>query len=80
MASKRNVVFVVPLFCQKIYQIQVVKMRSCLKSFGLWEYHYKDKTTKSEKVVSCLHSTLVYDVFTSIMYLETAKKILDELK
>nr|KYP47970.1 hypothetical protein KK1_030385 [Cajanus cajan] len=74
-------------------------MRSCLKSFGLWEYVDQDKevpplranptiaqmkqheeeTLKKEKVVSCLHSALTDDVFISIMYLETAKQIWDEL-
>nr|KYP72805.1 Retrovirus-related Pol polyprotein from transposon TNT 1-94 [Cajanus cajan] len=74
-------------------------MRSCLKSFGLWEYVDQDKevpplranptiaqmkqheeeTLKKEKAVSCLHSALTDDVFTSIMHLETAKQIWDEL-
>nr|KYP76208.1 hypothetical protein KK1_020441 [Cajanus cajan] len=99
MASGNNGVFVVPQFSGENYHIWIVKMRSCLKSFGLWEYVDQDKevpplranptiaqmkqheeeTLKKEKVVSCLHSALTDDVFTSIMHLETAKQIWDEL-
>nr|KYP60506.1 Retrovirus-related Pol polyprotein from transposon TNT 1-94 [Cajanus cajan] len=38
MASGNNGVFVVPQFSGKNYHIWIVKMRSCLKPFGLWEY------------------------------------------
>ncbi|KAH1261634.1 hypothetical protein GmHk_02G004451 [Glycine max] len=34
---------------------------------------------KKEKVVTCLHSALVDDVFTNIMHLKTTKQIWDEL-
>lgn len=43
MASGRNVVFVVPQFYRESYHIWVVKMRSCLNSFGLCEYVDQDK-------------------------------------
>lgn len=43
MASGSNAVFVVPQFSGENYHIWVVKMRSCLKSFGLWEYVDQDK-------------------------------------
>ncbi|XP_020224174.1 uncharacterized protein LOC109806210 [Cajanus cajan] len=99
MASGNNGVFAVPQFSRENYHIWIVKMRSCLKSFDLWEYVDQDKevpplranptiaqmkqheeeTLKKEKVVSCLHSALSDDVFTSIMHLEIAKQIWDEL-
>ncbi|KAK0588964.1 hypothetical protein LWI29_007773 [Acer saccharum] len=89
-----------PRFSRESYQIWVVKMRSYLKSFGLWEFVDQDKQIptlranptiaqikqhveekmKKEKVVACLHSALTDAVFTSIMHLETAKEIWDELK
>lgn len=80
------------------YHPWVVKMSSCLNSFGLREYVDQDmeipplranltiaqikkheETMKRMKAVSYLHSALIDEVFTSIMHLETAKHIWDEL-
>ena len=100
MSTGSNAAIPVPRFSGESYQIWVVKMRSYLKSFGLWEFVDQDKQTpplranptiaqikqheeekmKKEKVVACLHSSLTDAVFTSIMHLETAKEIWDELK
>ncbi|TXG48236.1 hypothetical protein EZV62_027530 [Acer yangbiense] len=41
---------------------------------------YEEEKMKRDKVVTCLHSALKDSVFTSIMHLETAKEIWDELK
>ena len=40
---------------------------------------HEDETLKKEKAVSCLHSALADEVFTSIMHLETGNQIWDEL-
>nr|KYP39290.1 Retrovirus-related Pol polyprotein from transposon TNT 1-94 [Cajanus cajan] len=40
---------------------------------------HEEETLKKEKAVSCLHSALTDDVFTSIMHLETVKQIWEEL-
>ncbi|TXG65924.1 hypothetical protein EZV62_007199 [Acer yangbiense] len=40
----------------------------------------EEKKMKRDKAVTCLHSALTDSVFTSIMHLETAKSIWDELK
>ncbi|TXG68351.1 hypothetical protein EZV62_003286 [Acer yangbiense] len=100
MATGSSAALQVPQFSGENYQIWVVKMRSYLKSFGLWEYVAEDKQVpalranptiaqikqheeeemKRDKAVTCLHSALKDFVFTSIMHLETAKEIWDELK
>ncbi|TXG70381.1 hypothetical protein EZV62_005316 [Acer yangbiense] len=41
---------------------------------------YEEEKMKRDKAVTCLHSSLIDFVFTSIMHLETAKSIWDELK
>ncbi|TXG70323.1 hypothetical protein EZV62_005258 [Acer yangbiense] len=41
---------------------------------------YEEEKMKRDKAVTCLHSALTDSVFTSIMHLETAKSIWDELK
>ncbi|TXG69573.1 hypothetical protein EZV62_004508 [Acer yangbiense] len=100
MATGSSVALQVLQFSGENYQIWVVKMRSYLKSFGLWEYvaedkqvpalranptiaqikQYEEEKMKRDKAVTCLHSALKDYVFTSIMHLETAKEIWDELK
>ncbi|TXG46269.1 hypothetical protein EZV62_028232 [Acer yangbiense] len=100
MSTGSSTAIPVPRFSGESYQIWVVKMRSYLKSFGLWEFVDQDKQIpplranptiaqikqheeekmKKEKAVACLHSALTDAVFTSIMHLETAKEIWDELK
>nr|KYP59998.1 hypothetical protein KK1_015445 [Cajanus cajan] len=40
---------------------------------------HEEEILKKEKVVSCLHSALIDDVFTSIMHMEITKQIWDEL-
>ncbi|TXG70321.1 hypothetical protein EZV62_005256 [Acer yangbiense] len=99
MPTGSNASLHVPQFSRENYQIWVVKMRSYLKSFGLWEYvaeekqvpalranptiaqikQYEEEKMKRDKAVTCLHSALTDSVFTSIMHLETAKSIWDEL-
>ncbi|TXG72390.1 hypothetical protein EZV62_000969 [Acer yangbiense] len=100
MVAGSNIGLNVPQFYGENYQIWVVKMRSYLKSFGLWEYVAEDKQVptlrvnptiaqikqheeekmKKDKAITYLHSTLTDSVFTSIMHLEIAKEIWDELK
>ncbi|TXG46600.1 hypothetical protein EZV62_027900 [Acer yangbiense] len=100
MATGSSAALHVPQFSGENYQIWVVKMRSYLKSFGLWEYVAEDKQVpalranptiaqikqheeekmKRDKAITCLHSALTDSVFTTIMHLETAKEIWDELK
>ena len=100
MASSSNVTLSVPQFSGKNYQIWVVKMKSYLKSLGLWEIvdvdkqvpplsanptvaqmkQHEEEKQKRDKAVTCLHSALTDGVFISIMHLETAKQIWDELK
>ncbi|TXG46314.1 hypothetical protein EZV62_028194 [Acer yangbiense] len=100
MSTGSSTAIPVPRFSGESYQIWVVKMRSYLKSFGLWEFVDQDKQIpplranptiaqikqheeekmKKEKAVACLHSALTDAIFTSIMHLETAKEIWDELK
>ncbi|TXG57425.1 hypothetical protein EZV62_018738 [Acer yangbiense] len=100
MATGSSAALQVLQFSSENYQIWVVKMRSYLKSFGLWEYiaedkqvpalranptiaqikQYEEEKMKRDKAVTCLHSVLKDSVFTSIMHLETAKEIWDELK
>ncbi|TXG64879.1 hypothetical protein EZV62_011873 [Acer yangbiense] len=100
MATGSNASLHIPQFSGENYNIWVVKMRSYLKSFGLWEFVDQDKQIpplranptiaqikqheeekmKKDKTVTCLHSALTDSVFTSIMHLETAKEIWDELK
>ena len=43
MASRNNAIFGIPQFSGKHFQIWEVKMRQCLKSFGLWDYVNEDK-------------------------------------
>ncbi|KAK0582018.1 hypothetical protein LWI29_020521 [Acer saccharum] len=100
ISTRSSTAIPIPRFSGESYQILVVKMRSYLKSFGLWEFVDQDKQIpplranptiaqikqheeekmKKEKAVACLHSALTDAVFTSIMHLETAKEIWDELK
>ncbi|TXG57360.1 hypothetical protein EZV62_018673 [Acer yangbiense] len=100
MATGSSAALQVPQFSGENYQIWVVKMKSYLKSFGLWEYvaedkqvpalranptiaqikQYEEEKMKKDKAVTCLHSALTDSIFTSIMDLETAKSIWDELK
>ena len=41
---------------------------------------HEEEKQKRDKAVTCLHSALTDGVFISIMHLETAKQIWDELK
>ena len=41
---------------------------------------HEEEKMKRDNAVTCLHSALTDSVFTSIMHLETAKEIWDELK
>lgn len=90
----------VPIFSGLHYHIWAVKMKTYLKSQGLWKVvetnedppalranpkiaqlrSYEEDLLKKDKVLTCLHSGLADQIFTSIMDLETPKAVWDKLQ
>ncbi|GJR75473.1 retrovirus-related pol polyprotein from transposon TNT 1-94 [Tanacetum coccineum] len=100
MASCATTASVIQVFSRTHYHIWAVKMKTYLKSQGLWKAvetdestpahaknptvaqlrTYDTKSLKKDKALTCLHSCIVDQIFTSIMDLETPKaKVVEKM-
>ncbi|GJY96945.1 retrovirus-related pol polyprotein from transposon TNT 1-94, partial [Tanacetum coccineum] len=100
MASSATTAPAIPVFSGTHYHIWAVKMKTYLKSQGLWKVVETDESTpalgenptvaqlrtyeteslKKDKALTCLHSGIADQIFTSIMDLETPKAVWDKLQ
>nr|GEX06989.1 hypothetical protein [Tanacetum cinerariifolium] len=100
MASSATVAPAIPVLSGTHYHIWAVKMKTYLKSQGLWKVVETDESTpalgenpmvaqlrtydteslKKDKALTCLHSAIADQIFTSIMDLETPKAMWDKLQ
>ncbi|GKB19926.1 retrovirus-related pol polyprotein from transposon TNT 1-94 [Tanacetum coccineum] len=100
MASSVIAAPAIPLFSRTHYHIWAIKMKTYLKSQGLWKVVETDESTpalgenptvaqlrtydteslKKDKALTCLHSGIADQIFTSIMDLETPKAVWDKLQ
>ncbi|XP_071704142.1 uncharacterized protein [Rutidosis leptorrhynchoides] len=90
----------IPTFNGLHYHIWAVKMKTYLKSQGLWKVvetdkdppalranptvaqlkNYEEELLKKDKALTCLHSGLADQIFTSIMDLDTPKAVWDKIQ
>ncbi|GKC32332.1 retrovirus-related pol polyprotein from transposon TNT 1-94 [Tanacetum coccineum] len=100
MASSATTAPAIPVFSGTHYHIWAVKMKTYLKSQGLWKIvetdesipalrenptvaqlrTYETESLKKDKALTCLHSGIADQIFTSIMDLETPKAVWDKLQ
>ncbi|GJW56811.1 retrovirus-related pol polyprotein from transposon TNT 1-94 [Tanacetum coccineum] len=100
MASSATTAPAIPVFSGTHYHIWAVKMKTYLKSQGLWKVvetdesipalgenptvaqlrTYETESLKKDKALTCLHSGIADQIFTSIMDLETPKAVWDKLQ
>ncbi|GKB06130.1 reverse transcriptase domain-containing protein, partial [Tanacetum coccineum] len=100
MASSATVAPAILVLSRTHYHIWAVKMKTYLKSQGLWKVVETDESTpalaenptvaqlrtydteslKKDKALTCLHSGIVDQIFTSVMDLETPKAVWDKLQ
>ncbi|GJT29859.1 retrovirus-related pol polyprotein from transposon TNT 1-94 [Tanacetum coccineum] len=100
MASSATTAPAIPVFSGTHYHIWAVKMKTYLKSQGLWKVVETDESTpalgenptvaqlrtydteslKKDKALTCLHSGIADQIFTSIMDLETPKAVVKKAR
>ena len=100
MASSASTAPAIPIFSGVHYHIWAVKMKTYLKSQGLWKVvetdesppalgdnatvaqlrTFETESLKKDKALTCLHSGIADQIFTSIMDLETPKAVWDKLQ
>nr|KYP38692.1 hypothetical protein KK1_040036 [Cajanus cajan] len=75
MASGNDGVFAVPQFSEENYHIWIVKMRSCLKSFALWEYVDQDKEVPPLRANSTITQMKQHeeDIYSTLFFVESNK-------